>query len=184
MMNKVIEILVSPYLLFSMAGIILVVNFLRRNNNFFDVRSIFTQQFAMFKNCKGQIIVFYIVPLILAIGIVRIRLIDKDIINNINIVLSIFVSMLFAMLSILSGYEKNNNTQFSKVLDETNNTIIFETVLCIIILILSFIVLFINNFEYSISLIIISLIIYYLMFTIILHIFIIIKRMKSLYDNK
>ena len=154
MMNKVIEILVSPYLLFSMAGIILVVNFLRRNNNFFDVRSIFTQQFAMFKNCKGQIIVFYIVPLILAIGIVRIRLIDKDIINNINIVLSIFVSMLFAMLSILSGYEKNNNTQFSKVLDETNNTIIFETVLCIIILILSFIVLFINNFEYSISLII------------------------------
>ena len=51
MMDKVIEILLSPYLLFGIAGIILVGNFLRRNNNFFNVRSIFTQQFSMFRNC-------------------------------------------------------------------------------------------------------------------------------------
>lgn len=184
MMNKVIEILLSPYLLIGIAGIILIVNFLRRNNNFFDVRPIFRQQFSMFRNCKGQIVIFYIVPLIIAIGIVRIRLIDKDIINNINIVLSIFVSMLFAIMSILNGYEKSNKKQCLKVLDETNNTIVFETILCIVILILSFIVLFIDNFEKNILLVIVSVIIYYLMFTVILHIFIIIKRMKSLYDNR
>ena len=105
-------------------------------------------------------------------------------INNINIVLSIFVSMLFAIMSILNGYEKSNKTQYLKVFDETNNTIVFETILCIVVLILSFIVLFIDNFENNILLVIISIIIYYLMFTIILHIFIIIKRMKSLYDNR
>lgn len=183
-MAKFIEVITSPYLLFGIAGIVLLFNFLKRNNNFFDFKAIVIQQFAIFKNCKGQIFVFYIVPLILAIGVVKIKLVDKDIINNINIVLSIFISMLFAMLSIVNGYEKKNRELYAKLLDETNNTIIFEIILCIIILLLSFAVLFIDNFANSIPLLITSLILYYLMFTIILHVFIIIKRMKNLYDNK
>ena len=168
--------------MFWIAGIILVLNFLRKNNNFFDVKSIFVEQFKMFSDSKGQILIFYIVPLLLAIGTVRIKCIDKEMINNINIVLSIFLSMLFAMLSILHGYKGEKSSNYTKVLKETNNTIMFECVLCINVLILSFIELFIDNYIYSISLLIMSGLIYYLMFTIILHIFIIIKRLKNLFE--
>jgi len=45
--------------------------------------------------------VFFLIPLFLAIGIAHIRVVDANIIGNINVVLAIFISMLFAMISIL-----------------------------------------------------------------------------------
>lgn len=181
---KVLSNIVSyPNILFSLSVLILLLNFIRKNNNFFDVRTVFVQQFEMFKNCKGQLVVFYVVPLLLAAGSVATKCIEKDMINNIIIVISIFISMIFAMLSILGGYN-NKNPNYVKTLNETHNTIIFECVLCIIVLILSFVTLFIDEYDYNKSLLIVSGTIYYLMFTIVLHVLVIIKRMKALFDNK
>ena len=105
---------------------------------------------------------FYFVPLILAVAIVKLKLIDKDIINNINIVISIFISMFFAMLSILCSFqikkkdaESIDNT-YHKLLKETFNSILFESCLCILLLSLTIIELFIDSFALNWHIFIVS----------------------------
>ena len=115
-------------------------------------------------------------------GIVK-ECIDKDIIDNIIIVLSIMLSMLFAMLSIINGYQRNDS-KYVKVLDETNNSIMFQSVLCVVTLIISFAQFFVDTYDGEKTIIIVSFVLYYLMFVIILNTFIILKRMKALYDNR
>ncbi|MDF2504378.1 hypothetical protein [Clostridium sp.] len=182
-MGEIINILKHSKFWFILSLVLLTINFTRKNNNFFDIRSIFVQQFKLFKECKYQVVIFYFVPLFLAIGTTITKCIDKDIINNIMIILSIFISMLFAMLSILNGYY-DDNSAYVITLKETCNTIIFECILCITTLIISFAQLFTDNYKCEGSIMLISGIIYYLMFAIFLHTFIIIKRMKALFDNR
>lgn len=183
MVSKIIQFLLSSEFMFSFAGLILFFNCIKKNNNFFDIRNIFLEQFKMFANAKGQIIVFYVVPAILAYAVMKNKHIDKGIIDNIIIVLSIIISMLFAMLSIINGYQKTDS-KYVEVLDETNNSIMFQAVLCVITLIISFVQFFIDNYNGEIITKIISFVLYYLIFVIILNTFIILKRMKALYDNK
>jgi hypothetical protein len=180
-MKKLLDILLYPYTWFALSAVILGLNAIRKNNNFFDIRSVFIQQFKLFNNCKGQIIVFYLVPFFLTLGTVFTKSIDKDIINNIIIVLSIFMSMLFAVLSILCSF-RSENPKYIITLKETFNTVIYENILCIFVLIISFVQLFIDDYNGGLKLIVTSGLIYYLMFTIVLHIFIIMKRMKALFD--
>ena len=176
-----ISILMKPYIWFYLSCFILIVSLIRKNNNFIDIRPIFIQQLKIFKDCKEQLINFYVVPLFLTIGSLLIKRIDEDIVNNIIIVLSILISMFFASLSILTSFQ-NKNDNYLITLKETYNTVMFEVILCIIVLILSFIKVFTGNYKESVSLTIISGLVYYLMFTIILQIFIIMKRMKALFD--
>ena len=56
--------------------------------------------------------------------------------------------------------------------------------LCLLLLLISFIVLFIGVFEKTVILKIVSGIIYYLTIVVILNILVIIKRIKVLFDNK
>jgi len=94
--------------------------------------------------------------------------------------------MFFAMISILystSSKENVTDEKRKKLLHETINTILFECVLSIILLVISFIVLFIDDYNLSWPIVIVSLIIYYLLFVIILNVFIVIKRIKKLFDN-
>lgn len=180
---KIIQFLLSSKFMFSVAGLILFFNCIKKNNNFFDIRNIFLEQFKMFNNAKSQIIVFYIVPVILAYAVTKNKYIDKEITDNIIIVLSIMLSMLFAILSIINGYQKKDS-KYIKVLDETNNSIMFQSVLCVITLIISFAQFFVDSYSGEKIIIIVSFVLYYLMFVIILNTFIILKRMKALYDNR
>lgn len=181
--DKIIEFILSPFFLLTLSGIILLLNFARKNNNFFDVRKVFVDQLQIFKNAKGQVFVFYGVPVLLALGVANYKLIDKDVVGNIVIVLSIIISMLFAMLSVLTCFNKDDR-HYKQVLKETFNTVIFESVLCIFALMAAFAVLFVGDIETIWVKYCISFTIYYLIFTILLNIFIVIKRIKSLFDNK
>lgn len=183
MVKKIIDIVFSTDTMFFLAGIILFLNCIKRNNNFFDIRDIFKRQFKMFSKAKGQIIVFYGVPFMLAYAITKNKYITKDILDNIIIVLSIIISMLFAMLSIINSYQ-NKKENYIKVLDETNNSIMFQCVLCVMALIISFAQFFIDNYCWEIILMIVSFVLYYLIFVIILNTFILLKRMNRLYGNR
>ncbi len=181
--SKIIEFITSPQILFSISAIILFFNFGRKNNNFFNIRKIFIDQLEIFSEAKGQIFVFYGTPLLMAFGLANYKLLDDVIVGNIVVVLSIFVSMLFAILSILSAFKKEDQ-RYMQVLKETFNTVIFEAILCIFALMLSFSVLFIGIMKSVYLSYFFSLFIYYLIFTILLNIFIVMKRMKSLFDNR
>lgn len=181
---KLIDYIFSPLVLFVVCGALLVIYSIQKNNNFFDISGIFKEQFSIFKDCKYQFIVFYLVPALLSIGIIRIKYIDDKIVNNLNIVLSIFVSMFFAMLSIISSFNSNRKDLFDKLLKETYNSIMFEIILAIFILMLTFTFSFISG-VINISVIRgLSFFIYYFTFVMLLNIFIVLKRMKALFENK
>lgn len=182
-LKKTIEFLVSSHFLLSISCIILILNFIRRNNNFFDIRRVFKDQLDVFDGAKDQIFVFFGVPILLAFGVANYKLIDKDIIDNVVVVLSIILSMLFAILSILTSFTKDEAI-FKVVLKETFNSVIFVAILCIMALMISVSVLFVKCIKLVLVNYIVSTVVYCLFFTIMLNIFIIIKRMKSLFDNK
>lgn len=121
----------------------------------------------------------------MAIGLAEIKFIDKDILSNLHIILSILTAMFLSILSILCSFNKEKkNENYSQLLKETFNTSIFEIILCLLLLFISFIVLFIGDFKQSIALKTISGIIYYLTMITILNILVVIKRIKVLFDNQ
>lgn len=183
MKYNLLNIICSPTFLFSLSFVILIISLFRKNNNFFDIRGIFLRHFKIFSNAKLWIFIFFGIPFLLSIAILQIKLIDKDIINNINIVLSIFISMFFAILGIIVSFQKKKSAvdPFNILLEETFSTILFEIIVCIFILILSFIHLFLNNFTPSASLTFNSFIIYYLLLVVLLNILILLKRIHTLY---
>ncbi len=181
--QKVVEFLLSSTVLFIASGIILLVAFSRKNNNFLDVRDIVAEQFKMLANSKWQFIVFYVTPLLLALAVRNYALVDATIVGNIVVVLSLLISMLFGCLSVLSAFPKKDE-KYTKVLRQTVNTIAFECVFCILALLLSFVVLFIGELESNMISQIISVLVYYFIFAVFLNLFIVIKRLKRLFDKK
>ena len=170
-MNNIITILCI------IGGLVLLLSLLPKNSNFLDVRSIFAQHFNVFRGNWLQFFGIFIVPILFSIGTVQIRCVDKEILNNLNIVLSIL-----SILSAIDGQIRRD--KYQQLLTETFTTTIFEIILCLLLLLISFIVLFIGVFEKTVILKIISGIIYYLTIVTILNILVIIKRIKVLFDNK
>lgn len=141
-MNNIITILCI------IGGLVLLLSLLPKNSNFLDVRSIFAQHFNVFRGNWLQFFGIFIVPILFSIGIVQIRCVDKEILNNLNIVLSILIAMFFSVLSILSAIDGQiRRDEYQQLLTETFTTTIFEIILCLLLLLISFIVLFIGVFE-------------------------------------
>ena len=175
----------TSIILFAIGSAILVFSFLLKTSNFLDVRSIFVQHFLIFKGNLLQLTSIFLVPILFSVGILQVRCVDKDILNNLNVVLSILVAMYFSMLSILCAFASNGNKtpKYKQLLKETFTAAIFEVVLCLLLLIISFITLFAGKFEHSTYLQVISGSIYYLAIVIILNTLVVIKRLKVLFDN-
>ncbi len=173
-------------ILFLIGAVILIFSFSLKMSNFLDIRKIFSDHFSVFKGNPLQLISIFIVPISFSIGIVKIRCVDAEILNNLNIVLSILIAMFFSTLSILCAFEdKNNkNSAYKQLLKETFNATIFEAILCLLLLFISFISLFIREFEQSLYLQIISGSIYYLTIVVVLNILVILKRLKVLFEHK
>ena len=173
-------------ILFVIGIVILIFSLSLKMSNFLDVRKIFWEHFSVFKGNTLQLISIFIVPFLFSVGIVRIRCVDREILNNLNIVLSILIAMFFSTLSILCAFDDKNNKNltYRQLLKETFNATIFEAMICLLLLFISFITLFIGEFEQSLYLQIISGSIYYLAIVAVLNILVIIKRLKVLFDNK
>lgn len=156
-----------------------------KHSNFLDIKQIFIQHFYVFSGNLLQLIGIFFSPMLLTVGLVEIKCIDKDILSNLNIILSILVAMFLSILSILCSFSKEGkNENYKQLLKETFNTTIFEIILCLLLLFVSFIVLFIGDFEEFIALKIVSGLIYYLTMITILNILVVIKRIKVLFDNQ
>ena len=198
MFEKLLQVVPwSDILLYISLGLICCA-LLQKNSNFLDIRKVFADHFAIFDNSPLQKIVIFIVPFLIPISAISTQLLTKDIVNNLNIVLSILISMFFAILSILSSFTykstdpktvtdvslRKKAEKYNKLLKQTFNAVIFESVLSIVVLILSFAQLFSNDFSETWKLKVISLIVYYLALVIVFNILVVIKRMKSLFETK
>lgn len=166
-------------------GVILLLSFLPKNSNFLDVRAILVQHFKVFQGSPLQMIAIFISPIFLSISIVLVCCVNEDILNNLNVVLSILVAMFFSTLGILCTIDTTTKkAKYIQLLKETFNATIFEIIVCLVLLFLSFVMLFVDNFTETFILSAVSCVLYYLTMVAILNIFVVIKRIKVLFDNR
>ena len=110
---------------------------------------------------------------------------EKEMYKDITVVLSIFISMLLAILSIittkdLSKYEPNQQQRIKAVIKETSNAIVFCTAISIFIICVFLIMTAIDFDKYQYLAKGVAVVIYYLLLVILLNILLIVKRMGKL----
>ena len=168
-----------------MGGLVLLLSLLPKNSNFLDVRSIFAQHFAIFRGNWLQLVSIFIVPIFFSVGIVQERCVDREVLTNLNIVSPILMAMFFSVLNILNVLDRQvKSDKYQQLLTETFTTTLFEITLCLLLLLISFIILFVGAFETTVIIQMLSGIIYYLTIVMILNMPVIIKRVKILFDSK
>lgn len=183
MIIEIVKFIISPMGFIVIPLMIMIICALKKYNNYLDVRKIIKEQLQMFKDNISTFMIIYILPILIAIGIVRMKTINTEVIDTVNVVVSILVAMFFSILSIIINFKNEKSENYKKILKETNNTIIFEILLSVFLLICTFIYMFIENVQSKVILYIISFIIYYLSIVVLMNIFIVMKRMYILYEN-
>ena len=193
MIGKIIEKIVTPYGLLILSGIMLLIGRLVFKKKYLNCFQIIRMHFECFKNQNGKysiisIGIYFGVPLLVAVSLVKIKEIDADVANMLTIIVSILTSMFFTLLTLIldmrkkvldnKNYNANNASISAKVLKETYYAIMFEILISIAILIMCFIELFSNEFsKYT------SVIIYYLTFVLLMNLFMVLKRIFNVINN-
>lgn len=144
-----------------------------------------------YDNDKIPIIVlisYFFMPLALSWSCINIKVINNEIVGNITVMLSIITAMLFTLLPMLMElrYKMNDRLkdnplklrESKKLVTETVDSIIFEVLIAVILLILSFTLTFpgMNNK-------LVSFIVYYLLFMFLMNLMIVLKRFYILFKD-
>ncbi len=190
---KAIKILMIPQGLLVISIIILVIGKVCFHKDFLNCFDIIKHHMNCFRMRNGHIskisvFLYMIIPLFLAISIMQIRILDDDVINLITVIVSILTSMLFTLLTLILDmrtrikadckYNANDAYLSTKLLKETYYSLMFEILNCIFILIMCFVELFVKQYSG-----IMSLIIYYLIFVLLLTLFVILKRIYNVINK-
>ena len=182
-------------LLVAVSVILICGSLLRKNESYFNLRSVIQRHFGLFKNCKSQYIVFYGFPLLLSVGLAMLYETNNSFFSELNVILSILISILFAILSILCGYDyssvadERQKKNAKTVLRDTVNAIVFTAALSVFLLLygLVFSVVSMDSFnewffDATIAKRIVSGISYYIFTVILLNLLLIIKHMSKLIE--
>lgn len=172
--------------------IYVVFIFFKNESSLVSVKNVFRDYFKLVK--IRDIFLFVIYPFILSLGINFTFFygmkFTESMINNFNLVLSIFITMFFAILSVLPykilENEKiknqiNSYPQLKNVLEETINLSMFEIVSCLILLFACLLSGFVCE-NSTVLLFLYQSIITGGFMIVFLNIFILIKRLKVLFD--
>lgn len=188
------KILTNPMFLLGICSLMLVIAKLIFKLDYMGTLEIISYHINNFRNktnnklLKVPFFVYFILPLILAIAISRIKIADNNIVGNITVVLSILTSMLFTILTLLIDFkgklEERNNGNGPKVIrlknliKEIYYTIMFEIIVSVLLLLLTFIFMITNQIGCTIS-----VIIYYLLFLFIFNLLIVLNRIFRIYEE-
>lgn len=160
-----------------------------KRNNFWDIKKIIVNYFKMFNNSYKQIIMLFIFPIFYAISLCIYFPVNKDILNNINLVVTILTSLFFAFIGFLCSINyEDKKIEFKNICNETFNLMCFEILCSMIIIILSFGSFFIlppdnlDNIQNTNNLYLPSGLVYYLLIITILNVFIILKRVERIFS--
>lgn len=164
---------------------------LNEKDGFFDIRNIFEKYYKIFPD-KKTLLKVRIPVFILCIVIAYLKVINKDIVNSVTLIISILFSAFLGFIPIVSNLRQKqvidrSKDKFYKACDETNNILFYEIVLSVACLFMCFLYMFIGNStvwaEYHVNCIfqaIIAIIIYYLSFVILINIIIVLRRLTIL----
>ena len=151
------------YILIIIAIIPILFSFHNEHRSFFNIKTVIKDHLKIFKDCKSQYFIFYGSPLLLSVGLALIYDAQDNFYDNLSVIISIILSMLFAVLAILSNYdysekkdddsetaEENHNRTTTnekvlKIVNETTDSIMFETMICVFLLIYGMIVVIVRG---------------------------------------
>lgn len=195
---------VLRYSLLIIPLLVILFGLFRKSNSFFNLGDVFKNHFALFKENRTQFATFYLLPLFFAIGLAFFYKVNIDFCENINIITSIILSMLFAICSIVGTKDystilsdKDSETIFSSdndetikkynkvktVAQETFNAIVFTTLISLLLILICLAAIAVNVFtKCEFLLTTTSVIIYYFLGITLLNLLMIIKRMQKLFD--
>lgn len=191
--KKVIDVILNPAVILAFSACMLVVGRWIFGKTYINCLDIIRNHVLCFKMDNGRIskmsiFLYFGIPLLLSIALVRIKGVDEDTINIITIIVSILTSMFFTLLTLIldmrSKIEHNPNYTDTeamvskKVLEETYYSIMFEILVSVALLILCFLDIFSSKFS-----LIESLLMYYMMFILLTNLFMILKRIFKVINN-
>lgn len=171
---------------------VMIFSLLRKEEPFFNLRDIIKAHKQLI---QGSEILFCILPMCFAVGLSLLYTAGVQFYTEISVILGIFLSMLLASLSILSNYDfstvkdASQREKGKKVVRQTINAIMFDSLLCVFLLLygLTIIVLSSGDFSWipiSMNIIkaIVSAIAYYLFSVILLNLLLIVKQMSKIIE--
>lgn len=169
------------YILIGISIIIMLIYGLRNNNNFINISKVIKEHFMIFGGAKKHIIVLYIMPMIMSIGIGLTYSFGNSMIEAIMVVISVVISALLAFQGgILNIGQNQNSKDKEEILNETNASINFTVLINIFLVFLMLIYIALEDI--ILKSIFTSIISYILLITF-LTILIIIKRIRTLLKN-
>lgn len=173
--------------------ICIFLSLIRKKDSFFNIRKVVKNHLSVFKSCLYQYVIFYVFPLFLAIGLALIYQAGQSFYSELSVVIGIILSILMAILSIISGYDFSNvkdegqRKRANDVLKETINAIVFNSLLCVFMMLYALSMIIIDGADFSwikIDTIILksvaSGIAYYVFSVILLTLFLIVKHMSNM----
>lgn len=186
---KIIKFCITPRGLLLLVGIILLIGKIFFHKDYLNCTNIIKMHLNCFENqekkcSKVSLFLYFGVPMLIALSLIQIRVLDDTVVNLLTVIVSILTSLFFTLLTLIldmrkkvrtdENYNANDSNISSKLLKETYFTIMFEILVSIIILILCFVELFAKMYS-----IFSSLIIYYLTFVLLVNLFMILKRVYT-----
>lgn len=163
--------------------------------SFINLRSVIIKHLKLFADCKLQYLVFYVFPLAFSIGLSMVYIAKEPFYSDLSVIIGILLSMQFAILTILTGYDfssvkdKQQKGTADKVVSETINTIIFNSILSVFLMLYGLVIIVLSrsnlplvSFDLSILKMISSCIAYYVFIVILLDLLLIVKRMSKIVE--
>lgn len=185
-------------IILSITSLLLIICILfKKKEPFFNFREIVKNHLHLFSNCKSQYFIFYVLPVFLSVGISLLFSANAAFFSHLGVVLSIILSMLLALLAMLSGYDfskfeddEQRNTAETTV-KQTINAILFCCIIGIVLLLIGFIVIATSGksvewilLDINICKIVVSAFSYYLFIVVLLNLLLIIKNMSKIIEAK
>ncbi|MDD4390602.1 MAG: hypothetical protein PHW03_07350 [Eubacteriales bacterium] len=185
-----IEIIKNPYVIIALCIAFILLSKFIFKINYMNCGTIIINHKSIFCNRDGKLLIipfitYNILPIFVALGVNSVRVIDDSTIGTIIIILSILTSMLFTLLVMIidmkgkRDYKKSQNGSqeniIRKLIIETYYTLMFEILIAVSVLFLSFVYLFADKIS-----IIVSWAIYSLIFLLVFNLFIVLKRIFNI----
>lgn len=189
--EKVIETLVNPIVLVVFLTIVMLIGRFLFGKRTIDCTSIVERHISCIlneKHGKYVFILFFVVPLILSLALAKISIINDNAINIITVIISILTSMFFTLLTLVLDMKtriREDKTKsasdaaiMANILKETYYSIMFEILVCVLLLICCFLNIFSSKYSYGES-----VLIYYMALVILMNLFMILKRIFKTIEN-
>lgn len=192
--NMELKTIIGLSLIF-LSLLLIFICLLKKKNTFFNTRKILMEHIGLFKTCPFQYVIFYGLPLLFAVGLAMVYEAGISFYSELGVILGIILSMLFAILSILSGHDFSSvsddgqKSKVKKVLKQTINAIIFDSILSLFLMLYGLVFIVINGnkaitgfFDKVIISQIVSGIAYYIFVVILLNLLLILKYMSKIIE--